>query len=130
MSATWVFFNNALKKQGIDRDTFLPARSRFQPWIGWYTLIFSFVMLFLQGYGVFMPGQWEVSTFIFNYGAIFIDLAAYLLYKVMYRTRRVRGKDADFVTGLAAIEQYTEICEAERLAQSRTLWNRISDKIF
>lgn len=45
ISSTWLRFNNAIKKQGLDRDTFLPARSRFQPYIGWYTFVFSFVML-------------------------------------------------------------------------------------
>jgi amino acid transporter len=45
MAATWIRFNAAMRAQGIDRDTFLPVKSRFQPYAGYWALCCAFVFL-------------------------------------------------------------------------------------
>jgi len=47
MAATWIRFNAAMKAQSIDRDTFLPVKSRFQPYAGYWALCCAFVFLWL-----------------------------------------------------------------------------------
>ena len=70
MSLTWIRFNSAMKTQGIDRNEFLPAKSRFQPFAGYWAAVWSFVFLWVQGYAVFLKGNWDVPQFIFNYGIV------------------------------------------------------------
>ena len=59
MGITWIRFNKAMKVQGIDRKTFLPTPSRYQPWIGYWTTFWAFLMIWVQGYGVFLNGHWK-----------------------------------------------------------------------
>lgn len=93
MGITWIRFNKAIKVQGYDRKTFLPSPSKWQPFIGYWTAFWAFIMLWVQGYGVFIKGNWSgkynqttrpllplsslihhrtlsVATFIFNYGIV------------------------------------------------------------
>lgn len=65
MSSTWLRFNNAIKAQGLDRETFLPYRSRFQPFAAWYALIMSTIVLGISGYYLFYPGAFLADQFIF-----------------------------------------------------------------
>jgi yeast amino acid transporter len=66
MAATYICFYRACKAQGIDRRT-LPYRGLFQPYAAWYACGACFFMAFFQGYTVFLPGLWDVSTFLFRY---------------------------------------------------------------
>lgn len=94
MAITWVRFNRAMRVQGIDRNDFLPAPSRFQPYAGYWVLFWAGLFPWVQGYAVFLNGNWggksrveagslricetssltmtgprdSVATFIFNYG--------------------------------------------------------------
>lgn len=66
MCFTYIRFLKALEAQGLSRDDlpyqgFLP-----QPFAAWYALIANFVMAFVQGYTVFLPGMWDVPTFLFS----------------------------------------------------------------
>lgn len=66
MSSSWIRFNNAIKVQGLDRETFLPYRSRFQPFCAWYALIMSTIVLIISGYTLFYPGAFAADEFIFQ----------------------------------------------------------------
>ena len=43
-------------------------------------------MAFVQGYTVFLPGKWDVTTFIFSYTMIGGLLALFVVWKVVYKT--------------------------------------------
>lgn len=62
---TYLRFHAALKAQGVDRGT-LPYRARLQPFAAWYGLVGCSVMAFVGGYTVFLPGKWDVPTFLFS----------------------------------------------------------------
>jgi amino acid transporter len=62
---TYIFFFKALKAQGIDRNS-LPYRGMLQPYAAWYGLAATFVMAFLGGYTVFLPGNWDIPSFLFS----------------------------------------------------------------
>ncbi|KAK3307578.1 amino acid permease/ SLC12A domain-containing protein [Chaetomium strumarium] len=66
MALTYLRFHAALKAQGIARET-LPYRAWLQPYAAWYGLAGCFVMTFVGGYSVFLPGNWDVPTFLFSY---------------------------------------------------------------
>lgn len=66
MSSTWIRFNNAITVQGLDRETFLPYRSRFQPYAAWYALIMATIVLIISGYTLFYPGAFAADEFIFQ----------------------------------------------------------------
>lgn len=63
--ATYLCFFRALKAQGIDRKT-LPYMGKLQPYAAWYACIMTFVMAFMNGYTVFLPGNWDASSFLFR----------------------------------------------------------------
>jgi amino acid transporter len=65
MAVTYLRFFKALKAQGIDRRT-LPYTAMLQPYAAWYALAGCFVMTFVGGYTVFLPGKWDVPTFLFS----------------------------------------------------------------
>ena len=65
MSSTWIRFNAAIKAQGLDREQFLPYRSRFQPFAAWYALVMSIIVLVISGYYLFYPGAFLADQFIF-----------------------------------------------------------------
>ncbi|KEQ91163.1 hypothetical protein AUEXF2481DRAFT_48389 [Aureobasidium subglaciale EXF-2481] len=70
MSATWIRFDAAIKAQKIDRHVYLPTISRYQPYAGYWAFFWASIFLWIQGYAVFLKGNWDVATFVFNYGII------------------------------------------------------------
>jgi amino acid transporter len=65
MCITYLCFRRALEAQGISRDT-LPYKAMFQPYAAWYAMICTFIMTFVGGYVVFLPGRWSIPTFLFS----------------------------------------------------------------
>ena len=65
MCLTYTFFHRALKAQGLDRRT-LPYRAWFMPYFAWYSLIACSTMALVGGYTVFLPGNWDVPSFLFS----------------------------------------------------------------
>lgn len=63
---TYLRFHAALRAQGVARDT-LPYRGLLQPYAAWYALAGTFVMTFVGGYTVFLPGNWDVPSFLFSW---------------------------------------------------------------
>ncbi|KAG7406167.1 General amino acid permease AGP2 [Fusarium oxysporum f. sp. rapae] len=48
MAITWIRFNAAMKAQVIDRETSLPVRSRFQPYVGYRAFCCAFIFLWFK----------------------------------------------------------------------------------
>lgn len=57
-------FLKALKAQGIDRDTQVPFKSRFQPYAAWVSLSFFIVIIVFNGWQVFTKGNWNIQNFV------------------------------------------------------------------
>lgn len=56
MCVTYLRFYAAMKAQGLSRDE-LPYKAILQLYAAWYGLVGCFVMTFLGGYSVFLPGE-------------------------------------------------------------------------
>lgn len=55
MSFTFIAWKKACDAQGLDRNS-LPHKSFWQPFSAWYALVGCFIMTFVGGYTVFLPG--------------------------------------------------------------------------
>ncbi|KAF8522912.1 amino acid permease [Hysterangium stoloniferum] len=57
------------KAQGISTDI-LPYRSRFQPYVAYYGLVWSIVIMLFANWQIFLRGQWDQASFVTNYFGI------------------------------------------------------------
>jgi len=130
MAMTWIRFNAAIKAQGIDRKTFLPVVSRFQPYAAYWAFGCGFFFMWIQGYSVFLKGNWEVSTFIFDYGIIALAGGIGLFWKIFKRTTFHRAADVDLTSGLHFFDALTEYYRHQRDEAPVTYKDKIMAKIF
>ncbi|KAK2875363.1 hypothetical protein FQN49_001657 [Arthroderma sp. PD_2] len=103
---TYIRFYKAMKAQGISRDT-LPFKSRFQPYLAYYAFIGPFIMAFVGGYTVFLPGNWSIPTFLFSYTMIAVCPLIFLGWKWLKRTKLLKPEEVDLIEGVEEIEDYT-----------------------
>ncbi|KAF9484673.1 general amino acid permease AGP2 [Pholiota conissans] len=85
ISFTYIRFHRALKVQGISRDT-LPHKSFWQPFCAYYAFTGTLIMAFVGGYIVFVPGHWDVPSFLFSYAMIGIIPVLFVYWKIRYRS--------------------------------------------
>lgn len=138
LCVVYFFFHRALKAQGIDRDS-LPFKGWFQPWLSIIGGTSAFVMIFVTSYEVFLPGAWDVKSFLFLYLMIFIDVAIFVGYKLIKRTKWRNPKEVDLVTGLREVELHESRYYEELLLRNKvnlegeiklTWYQRVSVAIF
>ncbi|KIM48743.1 hypothetical protein M413DRAFT_84991 [Hebeloma cylindrosporum] len=86
ISFTYIRFYNALKAQGISRDS-LPHKSFWQPFCGYYAFTGTFIMAFVGGYTVFLPGRWDVPSFLFSYTMIVVVPILFVFWKLKNKTK-------------------------------------------
>jgi len=105
MCYTYLKFRKALEAQGISRDS-LPHKSFWQPYGTYYALIMCFIMTFVGGYTVFLPGFWDVPTFLFSYTMIGVFPIMFFGWKLLHKTKWVKPEEADLKKDLDEIEEY------------------------
>lgn len=96
---TSIRFNKGLKRQGIDRAT-LPYRAPLQPYLSWYGLIVSVVVIVFSGFSNFIH-KFNTSGFITTYFGIPFFFVLLVAYKLWHRSKQVPFKDMDFKTGFS-----------------------------
>ncbi|KAI6080567.1 amino acid permease/ SLC12A domain-containing protein [Hypoxylon rubiginosum] len=121
MCVTYICFHRALKAQGISRDT-LPYKGLLQPYAAYYGLFATFVMTFVGGYTVFLPGKWNVPTFLFSYTMIGVCPILFVGWKLIHKTKFIRPQDVDLLKDVAAVEDYTSKYVPEPPRNSFTKW--------
>lgn len=107
MAFTFIRFKAAYEAQGLSRDN-LPYKGWGQPYLAWYALAGCFTMTFVGGYTVFLPGKWNVPTFLFSYTMIFVFPALFFGWKLLKKTEWLRAENVDLVKDVAEIESYTK----------------------
>ena len=85
MSVTYLFFRRALAAQAISRAS-LPHRSWGQPYATYFALVCTAVMCIVGGYEVFLPGNWDVPTFLFGYTMVAVFPCIFLGWKLFHHT--------------------------------------------
>lgn len=105
---TYVFFYRAMKAQNFDRQN-LPFVGWYQPWLAIIGGALAFIMIFVGTYTIFLPGAWDYQSFLFSYLMIFIDIAIFVVYKIVKRTKWRNPADVDLVLGLKEVEEHEEL---------------------
>ncbi|KUL85938.1 hypothetical protein ZTR_06380 [Talaromyces verruculosus] len=77
----------------------LPFRAPFQPYLAWFSCLFSATVAFFHGFDCFFPGKFSAKSFIPPYIDIPIFVALFLGYKIYYRTSFVKLDEMDFFSG-------------------------------
>ncbi|KAK2748724.1 hypothetical protein FQN57_000305 [Myotisia sp. PD_48] len=106
MAFTYTRFKKACEAQGISRDS-LPFKSRFQPFLAWYGFTGPFIMAFVSGYTVFLPGKWDVPTFLFSYTMLALCPLLFFGWKFFKRTKWLKPEEVDLKSGVEEVEEYT-----------------------
>ncbi|MCJ1273697.1 hypothetical protein MMC21_001490 [Puttea exsequens] len=117
MTFTYTRFKRALAAQGIPRSS-LPYKGRFQPFLAYYSLTGTFIMTFLGGYPVFLPGKWSIPTFLFSYTMIGVFPLLFFGWKFIKKTKWLEPKEVDLVKDVEEIEAYQR-AYVEKPANSR-----------
>ncbi|GMG16290.1 unnamed protein product [[Candida] boidinii] len=127
---TYIMWRRCTIAQGVDREN-LPFKAWYQPYLSYCGMFITFCMLWVQGYTVFLPGNWSIESFLFSYLMIFIDIALFIFWKVYKRTKFVRPEDADITTGLREVIFHEKILaheEAKRGPKIKRWFFHISQK--
>ncbi|GKZ29440.1 hypothetical protein AbraIFM66950_004848 [Aspergillus brasiliensis] len=123
---TYTRFRKALMAQGVPR-TSLPYQSRGQPYVAYIALVSTFIMTFVGGYTVFLPGNWDIPTFFFSYTMIGVFPVIYVGWKLWHRTKFLDPTEVDIVTGVEEVEVYTRNYVEE---PSSNVFTRFNDWVF
>lgn len=84
----------------------------------------------VQGYAVFLRGNWSTATFIFNYGIIGLALVIGISWKLVKRTPFRRSVEVDLTNGLELFDDLTDYYRREREATPDGLKDKILAKVF
>ena len=93
------------------RVTDLPFRSKFQPYLSYVNIVMLTTLMLLSGYKVFLPGLWNVSSFLTSYIGIPIFFALYFGHKFILGRRDawcVGIREMDLDSNLAELKAAEE----------------------
>ncbi|KXN91492.1 General amino acid permease AGP2 [Leucoagaricus sp. SymC.cos] len=121
---TYTRFYAALKRQGISRET-LPHKSFWQPFSAYYALAGTLTMAFVGGYTVFLPGNWNIPSFLFSYAMIGACPILFIGWKIVHKTKWQRLEKIDFFKK----ERY-DVDEYERSLTEESRWRIIPLKLL
>ena len=106
MTFTFTRFMRACQVQGLNRNT-LAFKGWGQPYVAYYAFTGCFVMTFISGYPVFLPGMWDIPTFFFSYTMIGVFPILFIGWKVLKKTKWLQPEEVDLLKDLDEIEAYT-----------------------
>ncbi|CAH0045893.1 unnamed protein product [Clonostachys solani] len=95
-------FRKACKAQGI---TNLPFQSRLHPYAAWGCICIFSTLLLLNGFSVFFPGHWSVSSFLTAYLGFPVFLTIYFAHRIWDRKSKwlISPNEVDLTSGLDAV---------------------------
>ena len=82
---TYIRFRKALVYNNLLHT--LPFSTPLQPYFVWCTLVIVCLLTLTNGFQVFFPGQWSVSSFLAAYITLPIFLVLYIGHKIWFKTR-------------------------------------------
>lgn len=97
---TGLRWQKGLAAQGIDRAT-LPYRAPFQPYLSYYGLCVSIMVLIFGGFTAFMP-EFDASSFVTTYFPIPMFLILIAGYYFSQKTGFISYTEMDFWTGASS----------------------------
>jgi amino acid transporter len=64
-------------------------------------------MTFVGGYTVFLPGNWDIPTFLFSYTMIGVFPILFVSWKLLKKTKWLKPSEVDLYKDVEEIEEYT-----------------------
>lgn len=133
MMITYYCFYKAVLAQGLDRNEFT-FKSWYQPYTCIFGFIWPFIMMWVNGYQVFIKGNWDLSSFLFNYLAIFVNVFLYIVWKLYKRDKWKKSIEVDLITGLQEIidhetQYYQELEELKKMQGPKKGFAKVLDAI-
>lgn len=104
ISITYIRFHKGMKYHGIPRSS-LPFRAPFQPYLAWFSCLFSSIVALFNGFDCFFPGKFSAKSFVPPYIDIPIFACLFLGYKIIYKTKFVKLEEMDFFSGKEEADQ-------------------------
>ncbi|VVT51010.1 uncharacterized protein SAPINGB_P002954 [Magnusiomyces paraingens] len=99
-------FNSNNSRTGLMRDELgYPFKSPFQPYLAWFGLFGSLLILFTQGFKVFIKGSWNTSTFVAHYVPLLIFFIFYMLHKILTGSRTKPAIAIDLDSGRRELDR-------------------------
>ncbi|EMT69110.1 Lysine-specific permease [Fusarium odoratissimum] len=86
ISLCHIRFMKALSLQGISRSE-LPYVAPLQPYLSWYGLFFSVLIIITSGFQVFI--EWDTSSFFTAYISLILFIVMFVGHKLIFRTKLV-----------------------------------------
>ncbi|ANZ73529.1 BA75_00182T0 [Komagataella pastoris] len=114
-----ISFMKAIKKQNLDRNSFLPWRAPFQPWYSYVCIFFCIVIVLMNNFGVFLGNKFDYKNFITGYIGIPIYLALLGGYKLINKSKKVKPSECDLLTGKATIDEDEERLKNKELEERK-----------
>lgn len=109
-------FRKAIKYNGLENR--LPYAPRFQQYMVWWSIFVVTLVIFTNGYQVFIPKFWNVSDFIAAYITLPLFVVLWIGHKIYTRDLKkwwYPVEEIDVVTGLTEIEERTRILDEARV---------------
>lgn len=94
-------FMRALSARNIPRTT-LPYRAPGQPYLAYYGLCMTVLVILTQGFTAFIP--WDTREFFVAYVSLILFVVMFAGHKLVYRTKVVQSLDADLDTGRKEVD--------------------------
>lgn len=107
---SYLNFRRGMEAQGISRDT-LPYKAWGLPYLTYYSLAWLTLMLWIDGYTVFLKDNWDTQSFVFAYFMIAFFLVLFAGHKLIYKDPFIKPELMDFTSNikeLAEEDQYWE----------------------
>ena len=109
------------RKAALAQNIQVPYHSFIQPYGAYWGLFIFTLLCLINGFNVFFPSKWSVSSFLTAYVGIPIFLVIYFVHRIVFRFDKWAWspEEVDFQTGLDEVE------EAESPPVKRTGWKKI-----
>ncbi|KAH8924824.1 hypothetical protein BT69DRAFT_1261010 [Atractiella rhizophila] len=118
--ATYLRFHKAMQVQDYQKS--IPYTAPFQPYLSYYGLAMISLVMFFNGFAIFLTDAFDAGRFIVSYLPIIVSLVLFIAYRVYFQTSFIDPRAIDLDTGSRdAVEE--EETEARYMVQK--VWRRI-----
>lgn len=107
-------FHKACLRQGLQD---LPYQSIVQPYGAWISIVGFIILVLIDGFDVYFPGRWSISSFLTGYVGIPIFLSIYfghLIWRYRFNDQCLRKPDeVDLSSGLQDVLATEELTSSK-----------------
>ncbi|GJN92789.1 hypothetical protein Rhopal_005827-T1 [Rhodotorula paludigena] len=128
INLSYLRFYYGCRAHGIDRNEF-PYKAPFQPYASYFGLVLFILVIFFNGYQVFLDGQWDTGTFLTAYIPVWVFIILAVFWKFYKKTTWVRIANMDFETGRRELDAIAEE-EAAKYKAPTTWYAKVWDWIM